>query len=207
MLSILITVWFLHLAVLVSPGANVLLVSQLAASDRRRSAWLAALGVSVGAGMWAALALFGVHAVFLAFPRLRLALQVAGGIYLAYIAMRMWRSGDFGSQEEGKSLSAWSAFRLGLFTNATNPKAALFFGSVFAASFPSEPSAPLQAAAVTMVFVNALLWHLFLAFAFSRHGIRAGYARNRTLVNRFAAAVLGAIGLRLLAVSATEVRS
>jgi threonine efflux protein len=38
MLSTLVTIWLLHVAALLSPGANVLLVSQLAASDHARSA-------------------------------------------------------------------------------------------------------------------------------------------------------------------------
>ena len=49
MLSILMTIWFLHVAAMVSPGPNFLLVSQLAASDRGRSAGFAALGVTLGA--------------------------------------------------------------------------------------------------------------------------------------------------------------
>jgi threonine efflux protein len=207
MLNILVTLWLLHVAVLLTPGANLLLVSQLAASDRRGSASFAALGVSVGAGMWAALAVFGVNAVFLAFPGFRLTLQAVGGIYLVYVAARMWRSGVPSRQEEDRPLSAWSAFRVGLLTNATNPKPALFFTSVFAASFPAEPSAPLQAATITLFFANSLGWHLFLAFAFSRQRIRVGYTWNRTLINRLAGAVLGAIGLRLLTVSAAEMKT
>lgn len=207
MLAILITLWFLHVVALLTPGTNLLLVSQLAASDHRRSASFAALGISVGTGMWATLAVFGVNAVFLAFPGFRLALQVVGGIYLLYLATRMWRSGEPSRQEDGKSLSAWSAFKLGLLTNATNPKPALFFGSIFAASFPSEPSAPLQVATIAMFFVNSLSWHFFLAFSFSRDRIRDGYARKCKLINRLAGAILGAIGLRLLAVSTAEMKS
>jgi threonine/homoserine/homoserine lactone efflux protein len=46
MLSILIGIWLLHAAVLLSPGANVLVVSQLAASDRARSAAFAAFRIA-----------------------------------------------------------------------------------------------------------------------------------------------------------------
>ena len=89
MLTTLIGIWFLHVAALLSPGANVLLVSQLAASDRARSAAFAALGVTVGACMWASCAVLGVNALFQAFPGLRLALQIAGGLYLLYVASRL----------------------------------------------------------------------------------------------------------------------
>ena len=77
MLSTFATIWILHVAAMVSPGPNFLLVSQLAASDRARSAAFAALGVTCGAACWATCAVLGVNVVFVAFPGLRLALQVA----------------------------------------------------------------------------------------------------------------------------------
>src|SRR6185295_10808026 len=92
MLSTFATIWVLHVSAMMSPGPNVLLVSQLAASDRARSAVLAAVGVACGATLWATCAVLGVHVVFVVFPGLRLALQITGGVYLLYVAIRLWRS-------------------------------------------------------------------------------------------------------------------
>src|SRR5687767_3675812 len=153
MLAILGGIWLLHVAVLLSPGANVLVVSQLAASDRARSAAFAAVGITVGAGVWATCAVLGVNALFQAFPGLRLALQIAGGLYLLYVAQGLWRSNNAFAHGHVTSVSSWAALRLGLLTNLTNPKAALFFGSVFAAAFPPEPTALLQVSAVTMIVI------------------------------------------------------
>src|SRR5258707_9453929 len=130
MLSTFVTIWILHVAAMMSPGANVLLVSQLAASDRARSAVFAALGVAFGATLWATCAVLGVHVVFVAFPGLRLALQVAGGAYLLYVAIRLWRSSGAALDGRASSVSSWAAFRRGFLTNITNPKVALFFGSI-----------------------------------------------------------------------------
>ena len=52
MLSTFVTIWLLHVAALLTPGANLLLVTQLAASGHRRSASYAALGVASGAAIW-----------------------------------------------------------------------------------------------------------------------------------------------------------
>jgi threonine/homoserine/homoserine lactone efflux protein len=207
MLSALIGIWLLHVAVLLSPGANVLIVSQLAASDRARSAAFAALGVTIGAGIWATCAVLGVNAFFQIFPRLRLALQIAGGLYLLYVASRLWRANTTSVKGHATSVSPLAAFRLGLLTNLTNPKAALFFGSVFAASFPAEPSSLLQVLAVTMVVVNALCWHILLAYLFSRERVRAAYSRTRNIANRVASVVIGALGLGLLVASLREAKS
>src|SRR6185295_16304890 len=108
MLSTLVTIWVLHVAAMVSPGPNVLLVSQLAASDRARSAVFAALGVTFGAALWATCAVLGVHVVFVAFPELSLALQVAGGVYLLYVAIRLWRSSGAALVGRSASVPAWA---------------------------------------------------------------------------------------------------
>jgi len=198
MLSTFVTIWILHVAAMSSPGPNVLLVSQLAASDRTRSAVFAALGVTFGATLWATCAVLGVNIVFVAFPGLRLALQVAGGVYLLYLAIRLWRSSGPALAGRASSVSSWAAFRRGFLTNITNPKVALFFGSVFAASFPAAPSPILQASAVAMVVLNALCWHTLLAYLFSRERVRAAYSRTRGVANRIASVAMGALGLSMM---------
>ena len=198
MLITLVTVWLLYVVVMVSPGANVLLVSQLAASGQARSARFAGFGIAFGAGIWATCAIFGVNVIFRAFPGLHLALQVAGGIYLLYLASRLWRSSGAAVGESAVTTSRAAAFRLGLLTNITNPKAALFFGSVFAASFPAQPGVALQASAVAVVVASALGWYMLLAYLMSGARIRAAYARTSRITTRVAAIAFGAMGLGLL---------
>ncbi len=157
MLSVLATIWLLHMAALVIPGANVLLVSHLSASGSFRSAAAATLGITAGAAVWASTAVLGVGALFVAFPTVRLLLQVVGAVYLLYVALGLWRSGGPGSITAGEptvSMSTAKAFRLGVLTNLTNPKVALFFGSVFSASLPAHPSALLLCAAVALVIAS-----------------------------------------------------
>jgi len=204
MLTTLLTVFFLHWLALVTPGPNVMLISQLAASGHRGSALYASLGIGVMAAAWALLAVLGINAIFSAHSQLRLAVQIAGGAYLCYIALKLWRSGAWvGGRQYGR-IAPWAAFRLGFITNITNPKTALFFGSVFAAALPAHPGTPLLAAAVAMVFFNALVWHVLLGLALSHPSIQSGYDRQRKLLNRAAAAIIGAYGLRLLTVTASE---
>lgn len=113
MLATLLSVAVLHWVILVTPGANVLVVSQLAAGGARRAACFAALGITVVAVIWASLAALGVHAVFVAHPHLRSLLQLAGGAYLCYLAIRLWRSAGPTGAEGAAGMSAFAAFRLG----------------------------------------------------------------------------------------------
>jgi threonine efflux protein len=206
MLTTLFTVMILHWVVLVTPGANVLLISQLAASGQKRSAVFASFGVCTVTFVWAALAILGLNAIFAAVPQLRMAVQIIGGLYLIYVATKLWRSGDSQSGQSVNSMTDVAAFRLGFLTNITNPKSALFFGSVFATSLPANPSYGLLIVAVALVFLNAIVWHLFLALAFSHPRVQAGYARRRKWFNRVAGAIVGAMGARLVLSSIDEAR-
>ncbi len=48
MIPTLISIWLIHVAVMLIPGANVLLITQLAASDRTRSAVFCGTGRDAG---------------------------------------------------------------------------------------------------------------------------------------------------------------
>ena len=207
MLTIFLCVALLHWVVLITPGANVLVVSQLAAAGHRRAACFAAAGVTVVALIWSLLAVLGVNAVFAAHPTLRLALQFAGGLYLCYIAVRLWKSGAILASSYSQPLGALAAFRVGFLTNIMNPKSALFFGSVFATALPSQPSTVLLCLVIALVFTNALCWHLFLALAFSYPRVQVAYSRHRSRVSRIAGALFVVSGLRLLVSVATEARA
>ena len=207
MLMTLSTIALLHWVVLVTPGANVLLVAQLAAAGHRRSACYAAIGITTVALTWAAMAILGVNAVFAAHPQLRLGLQAVGGAYLCYVAFRLWRSGASASNQQREPLAAGAAFRLGFLTNILNPKSALFFGSVFATALPQAPSPLLLASAVALVFINALVWHMLLAVGFSHPRVQDAYARQRQRLGRIAGVVVGVIGLRLLVAAVLETRA
>jgi threonine/homoserine/homoserine lactone efflux protein len=170
-----------------------------------KSAAYAAVGVAVGAALWACAAALGIKAIFEMFPPFRLTLQVAGACYLLYIAHRLWNAGAKSAAEATEPTSA-RAFRLGLLTNLSNPKAALFFGSIFSASLPVEPSSLLLFCAVGLVVLNSLLWHLLLAYLFSRGSLQAAYDAKRHIVGRGSSLVVGALGLSLLSVTLREAK-
>src|SRR5690606_28412025 len=104
-------------------------------------------------------------------------------------------------------LSSLEAFRLGILTNILNPKAVLFFGSIFVTALPQEPSGEILVLAVILTTINALIWHIALAAAFSHHRIQAAYGRARNPIGRMAALLLGALGLHIVGAAVGHLRS
>lgn len=203
MLTTFLTIALLHWVVLVTPGVNFVLIAQLAAGSSRRAALAAVAGITSVTLLWASLAILGMGAAFAAHPLWRQALQLAGGLYLCWLAWKLWRSPVAADRPvQAVTVGPGAAYRMGFVTNVFNPKTALFFGSVFATALPPSPSPWVLAAGVALVWCNAVLWHAFLALAFSHGRIQGAYRRWRHLFNRGAAVLLGAFGLRLLSVTA-----
>lgn len=207
MLTTLLAVCLLHWVGMVTPGPNILVVSQLAADANRRAAIFAAAGIAVCAVIWGLFALLGVKAIFALHTHMRTGLQVVGSLYLCWIGVQLWRTGSVAGEVQPRQLSAGAALRLGFVTNITNPKSALFFGSVFAAALPEAPSIELMLAILAMLFVNALVWYSLVALAFSHPRVRGAYARYRRGIGRAAGTLMGAFGVRLLALAAADMRS
>ena len=210
MWGLLVAVGVVHWMIMVTPGPNVPLVSHLAASGQRRAAFWAAMGISGIATFWVLVAMLGINALFAAQPGIRLWAQVAGGLYLFYLARRMWIStapapvGDASAVAAALPIPALAGLRMGIATNLLNPKSAAMFSSLFATALPAQLPADQQAAVLVMVLCNAALWHSFLAEAFSQPRVQAVHASQRRGLGRLASISLGLFGARLLWISARD---
>ncbi|NNE38457.1 MAG: LysE family transporter [Gammaproteobacteria bacterium] len=204
MLTTLITIWLLHLAALVVPGANVLYITYLAASHNSRTAAFASMGIALGVAIWSSASILGVHIIFDTFPQLRLVIKVLGVIYLLYIATLLWRTNLTNDHHNLPPFTTLKAITSGLLVNLTNPKAAMFFGSVFSATLPANPSSFLLFSSVIVVVLNSLCFHLFLSYAFSREIIQLRYYRYNNTINRTASVIFGSLGCLLLANAVSE---
>jgi threonine efflux protein len=206
MFTFLVTIALLHWAVLLIPGFNFVLIGQLAAGGTRRAAFAAVVGMTTATLMWAAFAVAGIGAVFSAHPALRQAAQFAGGVYLLYLAIQLYRAGSAAPSNVSQDTSPRAAFRAGFVTSALNPKIALFYGSVFATALPAQPSLWHVLAAVTLVYANSWVWHGALAFALSQPKVQSAYLRNYSLLTKFSALLVGGFGARLLVTAIQELR-
>ena len=188
-----------NLALLVamfSPGPALFVAVQTNLSAGRRSGITVGAGLGLVAATWTLLALAGFAAVFELFPAAYVTARIAGVAYLLFIAYRMWRNASKPVGELPEP--ARRAFRQGLFINVFNPKAVLFAAAVLIAIFPGG----LGAVNSVVIAVNHLLielsFYTVLALVLNTGAVAGRYLRAKTWIDRGAAAVLGALGLRIL---------
>lgn len=117
------------LLVILTPGQDMVLVMSRTLSKGARAGIVTAAGISVGLVLHTMLATLGLGALLLASKWLFTALKLAGGLYLLYLGISLFRStGQLTlSDSDDTSDSGLRAFVQGALSNVSNPKIALFY--------------------------------------------------------------------------------
>jgi threonine/homoserine/homoserine lactone efflux protein len=185
----------------VSPGPSFVFVARTAVALSRADGVAAAVGMGIGAILFAGLALVGLQAVLAEVASLGIVLKLLGGAYLIYLAIRLWRGADVPiaalSTIAGRR-GLLRSFALGLATQVSNPKAAIVYGGIFAALLPPAPPLWMMAALPPAILTLEVGWYAIVALAFSSERPRTAYLRSKRWIDRIAGAVIGALGVRLV---------
>ena len=179
-----------------SPGPALLMAVQTSLSAGRTAGVAVGLGLGSMAAAWTLMALLGLGAVFRLFPTVHAAAKIAGAAYLLYLAWRMWRHAS--APVEARSAPAKRAFRQGFLVNLLNPKSVLFAAAVLVIVFPAGLDAAASALIVANHFLVEIAFYSALAFCMSTEAVARRYMQARAYIDRGAAVVLGAPGIRLL---------
>jgi len=190
------------LAVNLSPGPSVLLVSSVSAAAGARAGLFAVLGMTAGAMLHVLLAASGLAAALAATPLAFTVVQYLGAAYLIYLGIDLLLRKPRRAQPAaaGVAKTDWQYFRRGLLVDALNPKIALFF-LAFIPQFLLAVESPglLTSVALGSVFldtgalVNGSLACLVAAGASGLRGTAGIWVRRRV-----PGSILIFLGLRLL---------
>ena len=185
----------------ISPGPSFVFVVRTSVAQSRVEGLAAALGMGVGALIYGGLAVLGLRTLMAEGGWLLTGLKIAGGLYLVYLAWKIWQGAPepVAVQHGGeREVNAARAFWLGLLTQLSNPKIIAVFGAVFAALLPANPPVWLYFALPPLIFLQETLWYALVALAFSSNRPRALYLGAKLWIDRVAAALIGVLGVRLI---------
>lgn len=186
------------LALVLTPGADMMFSLAQGLRGGRRAAVAAAAGASTGTMVNAALAGAGLGAVVAAAPALFDAIRWAGVAYLLWLALRTLRA-PLGAAVGGAPVRPARAFRDGLVVNVSNPKVILFL-LAFVPQFVDPSGAILPQFLVLGGFV-ALSGFVVLALVGALAGgvgrTRARSPRIERAMRWATAGVFGGLAVRL----------
>lgn len=195
-----------HILAVASPGPDFAIVMRQSLVFGRRPAIATSIGIGLAIYVHVAIALIGVGALIKSTPWLFTTIKIAGALYLGYIGLQAIRAKKSelcpeGTQTSTQEMPLGKAFRQGFITNVLNPKATLFFFSLFTSLISSSTPLKVQALYGVWLTVATALWFVTLSLLLSQKRVRQFFNKFGHWIDRILGVFL--IGLALVLLFAT----
>ncbi|MCP3752689.1 LysE family translocator [Pseudomonas sp. SBB6] len=197
-----LTVALIHLLAVASPGPDFAVVVRESVTHGRRAGTWTACGVGTAIFLHVGYSLLGIGLIVSQSIMLFNALKWLAAGYLLYIGFKALRArpgapGSDAVQASTVERTPRAAFVAGFMTNGLNPKATLFFLSLFTVVINPQTPLAVQAGYGVYLALATGLWFCLVARLFSQQRVRAAFARMGHWFDRSMGAVLIALGVKI----------
>jgi RhtB (resistance to homoserine/threonine) family protein len=197
-----LTVALVHLLAVASPGPDFAIVVRESVSSGRHAGIWTAIGVGSGILVHVGYCLLGIGLIVSQSIMLFNLLKWLAAAYLIYIGIRALRAKPVDPLQAQQALDAVAvtargAFVRGFVTNGLNPKATLFFLSLFTLVISPQTPLLVQAGYGAYLAVATAAWFCAVALLFSHARVRNGFIRMGHWFDRMMGAVLVALGIKV----------
>jgi len=196
-----LTVALVHLLAVASPGPDFAVMLRQALCQSRRNALLTAFGIGAGILVHVCYSLLGIGLLIQQSVVLFSVLKVMGALYLTWIAVQCLKAragGIYVDTQPRVAQSGFAALRLGFLTNTLNPKATLFFVSLFSVVISPGTPVALQAGYGIYMALATGLWFALVAVFFTLERVRKSFNRFGHWLDRLMGGVLLLLAGQLL---------
>ena len=206
-----ITIAGVHLIAVASPGPDFAIVLKQVINQGRRAAIFSSVGIGLGIMLHVMYSILGLSLLIKNTPMLYNIMLYAAAGYLFYIGVLALRSqpsesavialndNGLASRSGSKSeQSIWQAFRLGFVTNGLNPKATLFFLSLFSVVVAPTTTDAVRWGYGVYLAVATGIWFVTLSILLSNSHIDQYLQRYRHVIDRLMGVVLIVLAISLV---------
>lgn len=201
-IALIVSVVIIHVMAVMSPGPDFFMTIRNSLTYSRKTGIYTAVGFGFGIGIHIIYCSIGLALIIsksiLAFN----IIKFLGAGYLIFIGVQslLSKNGNIEVKDQAhkKEISSLKAIRIGFLTNVLNPKATLFFLSLF--TFVIEPETPTYILILLglIMMINTTLWFSLVAVFFTQQRIQRTFYKFQKIFNRVFGGVLILIGLKLL---------
>lgn len=199
-LPTLISFTGLQIIGLISPGPDFAITMRNSLLYSREIGVFTALGIAFGIMGHVIYTLLGVGFFVMQTPWLFNIFKYVGSGYLLYSGYKGLKAPSYivsAPSPSQNTLSALKAFRSGFLTNALNPKAMLFFLSLFTA-FLSPTTPPfIMISYGIIIFTTTFIWFSLVAWGFSNERVRTLFRAFSPWIEKTMGILLILLGLKL----------
>ena len=191
----------IHLLAVMSPGPDFFMLVRNALGYSRKTGIYTAIGFGLGIGVHIAYSILGLGLIISKSVMIYSAIKYAGAAYLVYIGIQSFRSKsstlDVGDTTHKTDISPLKTIWIGFLTNVLNPKATLFFLSLFTIVVGPETSTPMLVYLGIIMMINTTLWFTFLSFMITHSKVLPVFEKYQNAFNKSFGVILIAIGLKV----------
>ena len=196
-----ISIATIHLFAVMSPGPDFIIIVRQSISSGRCSALMTSLGIGIGILLHITLCIFGLGMIIKESDLLFKVIQIIGSLYLAYLGIISMISKDSSSNSNYKDellFNALQSFKLGFLTNILNPKATLFFLSLYTMIIANNTPFQFQILFGLWMSFATGLWFAFLSLILTNKSILAKIEFMSTKIQRITGVILILFSIKLL---------
>lgn len=183
-----------------SPGPATLSIASTSMREGRLTGLALAAGITTGSLTWSVAASLGLGALMLANGWVFELIRYFGAAYLMFLALKSAKSAirpSAGAAHFVPARSLARAYLKGLALHLTNPKAILFFGSLYAIGIsPASSATDLMTVIAAVGAQSVVIFHGY-ALLFSNARIARGYVRIRRWLDGAFALAFGAASVKV----------
>ncbi len=200
-----LTLAIIHFLAVVAPGPDFAVTIRQSIRYGRRAGISTAIGIGAGISVHVVYTLLGVAALMHTTPWLLNVVEAFASVYLLYLGLRFISQATAhltdnvpDAARQTNATSFRQSFMIGFLTNATNPKATLFFLAVFTTVVSASTALHIQVLyGVWMCIVNAL-WFIVVSLIFANPAVRRCFVTFGPWFERLMGLLLIVFSLRLI---------
>lgn len=195
------TVTLVHLLALISPGPDFILACRNSIQYSSNIGIWTAVGFGMGVAIHIGYTLFGLTWINTQSNFLVDIIKYLGAAYLIYLGISSIffkrTSIPITIEQPDRNINRFDAIRMGFITNLLNPKAALYFLSLFTINIGPELRLWLMILLSFILISSTIIWFSWVAIFLDQQKIRNLIETYQLEFNRFFGLVLIVIGIRI----------
>ena len=199
-----LTIASVHLLAVASPGPDFAVVLKHSVQFGRRAAIITSIGIGLGILIHVSYSLLGIGILIKTTPMLFQIFSYLAAAYLFYLGWGGLRSKAAVPTTEDKQcdkkakISDKKAFMVGFLTNGLNPKATLFFLSVFAVAVSTQTPNSIKLAYGLYMATATGIWFCALSYFLTSNRARLFLGKNGHWFDRIMGVVLILLAIKLV---------
>lgn len=186
---------------LLSPGPDFAMILKQSISYGKRSSIFASIGIGLGISVHVVYTILGIGLIISKSIVLFNIIKYMGAAYLIYLGYMSLKSKGMkledGSVHNQKSMSDLKSFGVGFLTNALNPKATLFFLSMFTVVVSIDTPMYVQALYGVFSIFATMFWFVGISLILSHKKVRAFFNSFGVWFDRVVGVVLISLGIKV----------